>query len=92
MMIMMIPIVCQIDDTKQSIRVLVTRSHVLSPPIFNNITRIDGNLWFTPPNTVGFYQKYCHFCPTFHDEIDESFLRFFSLTLLLLDSILLVDV
>ena len=38
MMIMMIPIVCQIDDTKQSIRILVTRSHVLSLPIFNDDT------------------------------------------------------
>ena len=26
------------------------------------------------------YQKYGHFCPNFVDEIDESFLRFFSLT------------
>ena len=38
MMIMMIPIVCQIDDTKQSIRILVTRSHVLSLPIFYDDT------------------------------------------------------
>ena len=38
MMIMMIPIVCQIDDTKQSIRILVPRSHVLSLPIFNDDT------------------------------------------------------
>ena len=92
MMIMMIPIVCQIDNTKQSIRVLVTRSHVLSPPIFNNITRIDGNLWFTPPHTVRFYPKYCHFCPTFRDKIDVSFLRFFSLILILLDLFILLEV
>ena len=35
--------------------------------------------------SVGFYPKNCHFCPTFRDKIDESFLRFFSLTLVLLD-------
>ena len=43
-------------------------------------------------HSVGFYPKYCRFWPTFRDEIDESFLRFFSLTLILLDLILLVDV
>ena len=30
-------------------------------------------------HTVGFYQKYCHFCQTFREKIDELFLRFFSL-------------
>ena len=30
-------------------------------------------------HTVGFYPKHGHFCPTFRDKIDESFLRFFSL-------------
>ena len=35
-------------------------------------------------HSVGFYRKYGHFCPAFHDKIDESFLRFFSLTLILL--------
>ena len=44
------------------------------------------------PHTVRFYPKYCHFWPTFREEIDESFLRFFSLTLVLLDSILLIEV
>ena len=43
-------------------------------------------------HSVGFYPKNCHFCPTFRDKIDESFLRFFSLTLILLDSIILVVV
>ena len=40
----------------------------------------------------GFYQKYGHFWPAFHNKIDESFLKFFSLTLVLLDSILLLVV
>ena len=39
-------------------------------------------------HSVGFYPKYGHF----RDKIDESFLRFFSLTLVLLDSILLLEV
>ena len=45
-----------------------------------------------PYHSVGFYRKYGHFCPAFRDKIDESFLRFFSLTLVLLDSILLLEV
>ena len=36
-------------------------------------------------HSVGFYPKYCHFCPAFRDKIDESFLRFLNLTLVLLD-------
>ena len=43
-------------------------------------------------HSVGFCPKYGHFCPTFRDKIDESFLRFFSLTLILLDLILLLKV
>ena len=38
------------------------------------------------------HSKYGHFCPAFRDEIDESFLRFFSLTLILLDLIILLEV
>ena len=52
--------------------------------------RKQRELWMV--HSVGFYHKYSHFCPTFRDEIDESFLRFFSLTLILLDSILLLEV
>ena len=40
----------------------------------------------------GFYQKYGHFWPAFHNKIDESFFSFFSLTLVLLDPILLSEV
>ena len=36
-------------------------------------------------HTVGFYSKYGHFCPAFRDKIDESFLRFFSLSLVLVN-------
>ena len=36
-------------------------------------------------HSVGFYTKYDHFCPAFRDKIDESFLSFFSLTLILLN-------
>ena len=43
-------------------------------------------------HSVKNHQKYCHFYPTFRVEIDESFLRFFSLTLVLVDSILPLDV
>ena len=43
-------------------------------------------------HTVRFYPKYGHFCPTFRDKIDESFLRFFSLTLILLDYFPLLEV
>ena len=52
--------------------------------------RKQRELWMV--HSVGFYPKYSHFCPTFRDEIVESFLRFFSLTLVLLDSILLLEV
>ena len=38
-------------------------------------------------HTVRFYRKYGHFCTTFRYKFDESFLRCFSLTLVLLDSI-----
>ena len=37
-------------------------------------------------------QKNGHFCFAFRVESDESFLRFFSLTLVLVDSILPLDV
>ena len=36
-------------------------------------------------HSVGFYRKYGHFGLTFHDKIDESFLKFLSLTWVLLD-------
>ena len=36
-------------------------------------------------HTVRFHRKYGHFCPAFRDKIDKSFLRFFILTLVLLD-------
>ena len=43
-------------------------------------------------HTVRFYRKSRLFGPAFRIEIDESFSRFFSLTLVLVDSILLLDV
>ena len=43
-------------------------------------------------HSVRFCLKSCHFCPDFCHKIDESFLRFFSLTLFLIASILWLDV
>ena len=43
-------------------------------------------------HSVRFYRKYGLFCPAFSDKIDESFLRFFSLTLVSLNPILLLEV
>ena len=47
---------------------------------------------FEALHSVRFYPKYNDFCPAFRDKIDESFLRFFSQTLVLLDSIILLEV
>ena len=40
---------------------------------------------FTSLHTVRFNSKYDHFCPAFRDKIDESFLKFFNQTLVLLN-------
>ena len=48
------------------------------------ISQIEEKMYFRV-HTVGFYSKYGHFCPAFRDIIDESFLRFFNLTLILLN-------
>ena len=55
------------------------------------ISQIKEKMYFRV-HTVGFYSKCGHFCPAFRDIIDESFLRFFNLTLVLLDLILLIAV
>ena len=64
-------------------------THLLALQIQPKEKRI---LLLIPPHSGGFYPEYGHFCPAFGDKIDESFLRFFSLTLVLLDSILLLEV
>ena len=59
-------------------------NQVLSPTPHSSLS--DNKLYFE--DTV----RFCHFRSAFRIEIDESFLRFFSLTLDLVDSILLLDV
>ena len=47
--------------------------------------RLSNQICGRQKHSVGVYRKHGHFCPTFRDKIDESFLRFFSLTLVLLN-------
>ena len=62
------------DDDRDSIVICGVHKHV--------------TLFFRPwlmMHSVGFCPIYGHFCPISRDKIDESFLGFFNLTLVLLD-------
>ena len=45
--------------------------------------RLSNQICGRQKHSVGVYRKHGHFCPTFRDKIDKSFLRFFILTLVL---------
>ena len=62
------------DDDRDSIVICGVHKHVT----------LFFRPWLMMMHSVGFCPIYGHFCPTFRDKIDESFLRFFKLTLVLL--------
>ena len=55
-------------------------SHRVQGRVPSEIAMSNINCQSAHLHTVRFYRKFGHFCQVFRDKIDESFLRFFSLT------------